>query len=96
MGFQAAAGLVAVPNRSQPFHGKSLSLTVRTKIGELKPAAESTAMFSTPWENSALKRSRLDVYPTTTRSQPATSWETSARSWLMCSVRSARAPVIRL
>src|SRR5262245_57171296 len=53
-GFHAAADFVAIPRRSQPFHGKSLSLTVRTKIGAFKPSSESQATFSTPWENSAL------------------------------------------
>ncbi len=37
-GFHAAAGFAAMPRRSQPFHGKSLSLTVRTKMAELNPA----------------------------------------------------------
>src|SRR3990172_6751538 len=30
-------GRLAVPNLSQPFHGKSLSLTVRRKMAELNP-----------------------------------------------------------
>ena len=58
MGFQAAAGRLVIPSLSQPFHGKSLSLTVRRKMAELNPVCESQAMFSTPWENSALKYSR--------------------------------------
>ena len=53
-GFHAAAGLPAMPTLSQPFQGKSLSLTVRRKTGALKPACESTTMFSMPCENSAL------------------------------------------
>ncbi len=53
-GFHAAAGLPATATLNQPFHGKSLSLTVRTKTGALKPAWESATMFSTPCENSAL------------------------------------------
>src|SRR5262249_24123831 len=58
IGFQAAIAFVGRPRRSQPFQGKSLSLTVRRKIAELNPDWESQAMFSTPCENSALKRSR--------------------------------------
>src|SRR5262249_36414442 len=54
IGFQAAVAFVAKPTRSQPFHGKSLSFTVRRKIAELNPDWESWAMFSTPCENSAL------------------------------------------
>src|SRR5262245_19714130 len=65
-GFQAAAAVVARPSLSQPFQGKSLSFAVRTKIAELRPVCESSATFSIPWENSALKRSRLIAYPATT------------------------------
>jgi hypothetical protein len=54
IGFHAAAGFVAIPRRSHPFHGKSLSLTVRMKIGAFMPSSESHATFSTPCENSAL------------------------------------------
>jgi hypothetical protein len=57
-GFHAAVGRVAMPTRIQPFHGKSLSLAVRTKISESKPVCESHAIFSMPWENSALNGSR--------------------------------------
>ena len=35
-GFQAAAGRSGTPTVSQPFHGKSFSLTVRGKIAELE------------------------------------------------------------
>src|SRR2546422_8012624 len=61
MGSHAAAALVAISSLSQPFHGKSLSLTVRRKLAELNPVCESQLMFSTPWENSALKYSRRTV-----------------------------------
>ena len=47
-----------MPTRSQPFQGKSLSLAVRTTIGELRPDCESMAMFSMPLEKSSLKNSR--------------------------------------
>jgi hypothetical protein len=47
-GFQAARAPPSTPRCSQPFQGKSLSFTVRRKIGEATPACESTAMFSTP------------------------------------------------
>jgi hypothetical protein len=47
-GFQAARAPPSAPTWSQPFHGKSLSFTVRRNIGETTPACESTAMFSTP------------------------------------------------
>jgi hypothetical protein len=60
-GFHAAVGRVAVPSRIQPFHGKSFSLAVRTKISESRPACESQAMFSMPLENSALNGSRRSV-----------------------------------
>ena len=60
-GFQAAVARPATPTFSQPFHGKSLSLAVRTKISELKPRWESQPMFSMPCENSALKGSRRTV-----------------------------------
>jgi hypothetical protein len=57
-GFHAAAGRAPIPSRIQPFQGKSLSLAVRTKMSESKPACESHAMFSMPFENSALNGSR--------------------------------------
>ena len=40
-GFQAADAGCATPSRSQPFQGKSLSLTVRMKMGESRPSSES-------------------------------------------------------
>src|SRR5262245_47424912 len=56
-GFQAASARLSVPSASQPFQGKSLSLTVRRNIGERKPSSASEAMFSMPAENSMLKNS---------------------------------------
>src|SRR6266436_7070258 len=50
MGFHAADAFVLIPNLNQPFQGKSLSFTVLMKIGELKPARESRAIYSTPSE----------------------------------------------
>ena len=41
IGFQAAAGAPPVPSASQPFQGKSLSFTVRMKIGECRPSIAS-------------------------------------------------------
>ena len=49
-GFQAAEGRSGTPTVSQPFHGKSLSLTVRGKIAEPRPACASYATFSMPLE----------------------------------------------
>src|SRR5262245_12395412 len=40
-GFHAASGLPSMPSASQPFHGKSLSFTVRRNIGELSPVSAS-------------------------------------------------------
>src|SRR6266851_9830339 len=34
IGFQATSGVTSTPRLSQPFHGKSLSFTVRMKTGE--------------------------------------------------------------
>jgi hypothetical protein len=61
IGFQAAVGAVPIPSVSQPFHGKSLSFTVRMKIGECRPAIASKPIFSIPAENSTLTYSRLTV-----------------------------------
>ena len=61
IGFQAPLGLSAMPSASQPFQGKSLSFTVRTNIGEARPAIASYPMFSIPAENSTLTYSRLTV-----------------------------------
>src|SRR6202158_200561 len=66
IGFHAAPGCVAMPSDSQPFHGKSLSLAVRTKIGESRPATESKPIFSIPAEYSLLTYSRLTVLQKTT------------------------------
>ena len=41
IGFQAAAGRDAVAIRSQPFHGKSFSFTVRRKTAESSPVWSS-------------------------------------------------------
>src|SRR5262249_56188536 len=65
-GFHAAAARPATPILSQPFHGKSFSLTVLTKTGALKPACESRTMFSTPSENSALYTSRRTAHAAST------------------------------
>src|SRR6266702_1198421 len=61
MRFQAEAGRASMPRLSQPFHGKSLSFTVRMKTGESRPAIESIPMFSIPLVNSALKYCRRIV-----------------------------------
>src|SRR6266853_2249236 len=92
MGFHAAAGRVSMPRDSQPFHGKSLSLTVLTNIGELSPATESKAIFSIPAEYSVLTYSRFTVYPATTERQLPASSETRSRSRLIRSTASANAP----
>ena len=49
-GFQAADARSGTPTVSQPFHGKSFSLTVRGKIADPMPAWASYATFSTPPE----------------------------------------------
>jgi hypothetical protein len=60
-GFHAVVGTALIPSRSQPFHGKSLSFTVRGKIGDDMPAWESNPTFSMPLEYSALKYSWRNV-----------------------------------
>ena len=39
-GFQAAVARMSMPSRSQPFHGRSLSLSVRRTTAELNPNCE--------------------------------------------------------
>ena len=53
-GFHALHARPGAATSSQPFHGKSLSLAVRTKMGVSSPACPSAATFSMPREKSAL------------------------------------------